>query len=1334
MIIKRTYQDSKWEFMNYLIALLLIFAVNSLHAQSLTQEGIPLITDASQLSSNASDKTDGQHLEYLIDGDAYTFWHSDWRGQIPDLYHYIQVDLQEEFSGVAAVWVIRRDTPKDHVDEFLVQGSVDGVTYTDIAQVAIPSNGACTSAKSEFFTVTTPVKHLRFTCTHKTPSQGNYWWHTAEFQVYAVNEDLKLLISLDDLLLKYDAYLWGDKIFNLGYGYGQYSNTDAATMFMENLKKADNICAGDVPIPSEEEVKNLIQATEDAYEAVIGSEVLFQIPADGYYRIVGHMPYYEDTNTGEKDADGNDIIERTYVTKAMYSDLAGYGSWGTYDKNDCRFVWKLTKDSENPTVVDMVNAATEFRFKSWSNPITMSEDGQLKVVFDWVGNEDGRDVLYLRNSSLARNPDAQNYLHQKSHNRGAGTGDNLMNWKGTFGMGDFYTSDKGTSEWYLEPVSEEEAQALIESFSFIKNHDLMILEYKDLISKSESAILNAQDASQITEVHTDQPLITEVSQFSSSFTDGQEGTDLAALIDGDANTYWHTDWHGSHPNDPVHYLNVELPESIEGSFCVVISRRKTANDHVIKMQVDASNDGENWTDIARTITTYEGTDRPSTFSAFTLSEPYKFIRFGALDCTGSGHGFYTYWHAAEFQLYPATIAGKTPFENMGEIGTNLESLMKKAEAQSDADITVEDYLALKEAYEAFMSNLVDPALTTALNEAKKSLYLIQTGNAPGFWSDENVKTQVQVLLDEVQLYIQGGQFDKAKTDNYIQKLQDVKSFILAQANKVDTNKWYRIRHMKQDEFTLCGATTNYPNLYGRYIAVGYLQQETTEDGNEVKMAHTYSTEQTREGQNLYTFDEGQIQNFDAALFRFVELPDGRFAIQNKASGLYISRGAEESPIFMGFTPQSFELQSIGYGQVLLVMKNLDGSTFTRPNLNIYSEDSNSTYSIVRWWNDTSYGCNSTFIIEEVEDVEEYYVPYAKKDIVMGQFYPIFCPETLQPSEGTIYEMEGTFVDEDKNYVAMNETEDGINHKGVPFVYMLGTPSDYNKEDPQTHTIEFQVGTDFDLQTSNKGGLIGTYSNLLISETSIVFNENMVKNIEGSTDNARNILAGSAYINFGQVEADASGDYSIVMEIGGEMKENPFAELGKPLITNVSQLSSNASDSHEGTNIGALIDGSSQSFWHTDWHGEFKVDYQYLQVELNEAFTGEISMVMVRRNTAEDHPTKMKVLGSFDGENYFEVTTVELPCEGALTTVISEPFNIQEPLKFFRFVTIETGPGKYKTFWHAAEFQLYGIKGDAVERIEETKTVQKGIFTINGIQVEKTQQGLYIIDGKKVLVK
>ena len=103
MKARRTFQTPKCKFRKYLIALLLFFAVNSLYAQSLTQEGIPLITDACQLSSNASDQTEGQHIEYLIDGDADTYWHSDWHGVAPDLYHYVQVELNEEFTGDAAI-------------------------------------------------------------------------------------------------------------------------------------------------------------------------------------------------------------------------------------------------------------------------------------------------------------------------------------------------------------------------------------------------------------------------------------------------------------------------------------------------------------------------------------------------------------------------------------------------------------------------------------------------------------------------------------------------------------------------------------------------------------------------------------------------------------------------------------------------------------------------------------------------------------------------------------------------------------------------------------------------------------------------------------------------------------------------------------------------------------------------------------------------------------------------------------------------------------------------------------------------------------------------------
>ena len=50
---------------------------NKIYTEALGSETRELITNANQLSSNASDWQEGQHIEYLIDNDANTFWHSD---------------------------------------------------------------------------------------------------------------------------------------------------------------------------------------------------------------------------------------------------------------------------------------------------------------------------------------------------------------------------------------------------------------------------------------------------------------------------------------------------------------------------------------------------------------------------------------------------------------------------------------------------------------------------------------------------------------------------------------------------------------------------------------------------------------------------------------------------------------------------------------------------------------------------------------------------------------------------------------------------------------------------------------------------------------------------------------------------------------------------------------------------------------------------------------------------------------------------------------------------------------------------------------------------------
>ena len=54
-------------------------------------EMIPISGD--QLSSNASDWQEGQHIEYLVDGNPNTFWHSDWHNQVYDASPYWLIQM-----------------------------------------------------------------------------------------------------------------------------------------------------------------------------------------------------------------------------------------------------------------------------------------------------------------------------------------------------------------------------------------------------------------------------------------------------------------------------------------------------------------------------------------------------------------------------------------------------------------------------------------------------------------------------------------------------------------------------------------------------------------------------------------------------------------------------------------------------------------------------------------------------------------------------------------------------------------------------------------------------------------------------------------------------------------------------------------------------------------------------------------------------------------------------------------------------------------------------------------------------------------------------------------
>ena len=148
-----------------------------LQAVGKESEVIPITGD--QLSSNASDWQEGQNIEYLVDGDPYTFWHSDWHGQVHET-HYIQVDFDDPVGGDIGLYVVRRRTDGNHVTRMGVLGSNDDVQWDDLGEIQLGN----ASSGQEYFSDPVSLgdktyQTLRFTILANT--NGSIFGHFAEF-------------------------------------------------------------------------------------------------------------------------------------------------------------------------------------------------------------------------------------------------------------------------------------------------------------------------------------------------------------------------------------------------------------------------------------------------------------------------------------------------------------------------------------------------------------------------------------------------------------------------------------------------------------------------------------------------------------------------------------------------------------------------------------------------------------------------------------------------------------------------------------------------------------------------------------------------------------------------------------------------------------------------------------------------------------------------------------------------------------------------------------------------------------------------------------------------
>ena len=702
-------------------------------------------------------------------------------------------------------------------------------------------------------------------------------------------------------------------VANMGEGFGQLADWETWRKFKAALDANGDIYARmeaeDYDYDSDPDAITLDEANaskaaiDSMWQVILNSEVPYKIPQDGYYRILTRMRYYTDTKdpeTGEVDP-----LARTYVNKGMFASFdinhPDMGMWGTLRRDRANYVWKLTQvgDSVLMQNVGMENAVSidcSDRLKLTTDAAKVSH-----VVFDYAANDEveiddftkaNRDLFYIRLASWPRHDG--DYVHQLNHNHGVDShkDQELCFWAETYDMGAPYETDGGTSEWYLEPVSEDEVAELIKEFEPVKNHDVLVQKNQELRNTVAEAIEVAKDP-----IKTD--FITSVSQLSSPNSDESEGKDLGALIDNDGATFWHTSWHSSNQDPKMsyngvdyHYLAISGMENMVGDCNLYFRQRNGAdNDHPAEVMLFGAADPEtadaDWVPMA-TITIPKVGNGDENTCPFTVAEAYPYLRLIVTKVKkndGSDMEHRTYWHAAEIHLISIKENPNSQFIILGEVSTNLVNTLEENKAVADEDITVAIYEKLLNAYEAFKAAIVDPTeLRNALNKYAKVTEGVVEGQEPGQWASTVVPKAYEDLYAEAKAYNEAGRYTPEQIHKYAAMLKVMSKSVKECANGIKTGVWYHIMFPTEEMYDAYGfdksgagksdLIVEQEYQWGNFVAAA---QEITEEGEldgdgnptTLKRLETLSKEDISDATRLFFMNKEEIDDEDVSLFRFV---------------------------------------------------------------------------------------------------------------------------------------------------------------------------------------------------------------------------------------------------------------------------------------------------------------------------------------------------------------------------------------------------------------------------------------------------------------------------------
>ncbi len=350
-----------------------------------------------------------------------------------------------------------------------------------------------------------------------------------------------------------------------------------------------------------------------AYDAAGYTPIAF----NGYYRIISGLQGFESTQG---------------VKKAMYDAEDNTYKWNTVDNNKPQFIWYITTDDFG--VMHIQNSYTEKYMSGLTDSDSSMGESAVDIKFSDLGNNEFN--LLLNNKTM----------HAGGHSSGAGISGNIVSWAG---------GANSASSWKFEAVDQEIA-------------DEINSRYKKKVAFTSLAIeaLNELQTNYSYTVDADfnNALVNDADRITSNATyPRKDGEGIPALVDGNFETYWHSDYSSSAPKEQ-HYLQFDLGAGNEQEALAITywKRHNAQSAFPTALTFMVSNDATNWKTVKQIENLDTGaptTEYPGyTSKGFNLFGSYRYLRVLLQSNSNLVNG-YSYTHFSEFRIHPVTANGGT---------------------------------------------------------------------------------------------------------------------------------------------------------------------------------------------------------------------------------------------------------------------------------------------------------------------------------------------------------------------------------------------------------------------------------------------------------------------------------------------------------------------------------------------------------------------------------------------------------------------------------------------------------------------------------------------------